>query len=114
MSGYYYHSLLRHSRVRRVSRCSAFGQTRGLTPYPHGWFGCSDIVNFTTNWLSNNTSLQQEFPTFLEDSVVPVRNLPQTSKGEDQPFRGWRGWVFPTSEPSRGHLGSTKLKAQGL
>jgi len=59
MPGNYYHSLLRHSRVRRVSRCSAFGQTRRFPPHPHGWFVYSDIPNFTTNRLGNNTSLSE-------------------------------------------------------
>jgi len=34
-------------------------------------------------------------------------------EGESQPFRGWKGQVFPACNPRKGHFGSIEAKGQG-
>jgi hypothetical protein len=41
---------------------------------------------------------------------VPIEGK---QEGEGQAFRGWKGKVFPTCEPRKGHLGRTEAKGQG-
>ncbi len=43
-------------------------------------------------------------------SGVPIEG---EQEGEGQPFRGWKGQVFPACEPRKGHFESTEAKGQG-
>ena len=44
-------------------------------------------------------------------SGVPIEG---EQEGEGQPFRGWKGQVFPTCEPRKGRCASREAKRLGI